>query len=452
MDHAVVANLPDDVLADILGRLAPRCLAMSRCVCKSWLAVVDARRLLRADLLPLSLGGLFIQLDGHPLPEFLSNPNSPSPINGALDFLPTAALPPNTWDWKDTLCVIGHFNGLLLLNGYVVNPATRRWDPLPVAPRQGAMPILSGDFLFTEAHLAYDPTMSPHYEVLSVPWVGGGYTTSQDHHYQHHPSPAEEYEWPPRAFKMQVFSSRTGCWGETSFLRQGDAVGTVFNMRPNVKHAYSIYQRGVLYVHWQFHFVLRISLSDRKYHVIKEPEGIAYDKYLGKSDKGVYYASFTHYWRLKVWTLDQGSMTWILKHNGDLKSLLAHHQLPEGQTSWLLQDINYNFFRTRPPIEWNSDHDGRHMAIEQPYEYSFEILGFDPFQETVFLSISRDDKTLETGLAYDLISSQVQVLGNLYPTHYRDHFNDCLSNEFWYFESFPYTPCWVKEFGGNQSN
>jgi len=43
-----LAPLPDDVLR----RLPPRGLAASRCVCKSWLAIVDTRRLLRADLLP----------------------------------------------------------------------------------------------------------------------------------------------------------------------------------------------------------------------------------------------------------------------------------------------------------------------------------------------------------------------------------------------------------------
>ncbi|CAD6244242.1 unnamed protein product [Miscanthus lutarioriparius] len=48
--------LPDDVLAGVLRRLAPRGLAVSRCICKAWRRVVDDRRLLRADLLPRSLG------------------------------------------------------------------------------------------------------------------------------------------------------------------------------------------------------------------------------------------------------------------------------------------------------------------------------------------------------------------------------------------------------------
>jgi hypothetical protein len=45
-------HLPDDVLADVLGRLRPRWLAAARCVRKSWRRVIDDRRLLRTDLLP----------------------------------------------------------------------------------------------------------------------------------------------------------------------------------------------------------------------------------------------------------------------------------------------------------------------------------------------------------------------------------------------------------------
>jgi hypothetical protein len=56
-------RLPDDVLADVLARLAPRSLTVSRCVCREWRAVVDdrCRQLLRPDLLPLTVGGIFIE-------------------------------------------------------------------------------------------------------------------------------------------------------------------------------------------------------------------------------------------------------------------------------------------------------------------------------------------------------------------------------------------------------
>ena len=67
-----LALLPDDVLADVLRRLPPCDLAASRCVCKAWLAVVDARRLLRADLLPLTLGGFFMNFYNYYISELFA--------------------------------------------------------------------------------------------------------------------------------------------------------------------------------------------------------------------------------------------------------------------------------------------------------------------------------------------------------------------------------------------
>ncbi|KAG2543615.1 hypothetical protein PVAP13_9NG762977 [Panicum virgatum] len=66
-----------DVLAAVLQRLAPRSLAVSRCVCRAWRATIDARRMLRGDLLPVSLGGIFVSLGHEPAPpEFFARPST----------------------------------------------------------------------------------------------------------------------------------------------------------------------------------------------------------------------------------------------------------------------------------------------------------------------------------------------------------------------------------------
>ena len=82
-------ELPDDLTADVLRRLPPRNLAVSRCVCRWWRDLVDARRLLRADLLPRSVGGIFMHYCALYTPEFLARPTTgrrPSVSgSGALD-------------------------------------------------------------------------------------------------------------------------------------------------------------------------------------------------------------------------------------------------------------------------------------------------------------------------------------------------------------------------------
>lgn len=74
--------------------------------------------------------------------------------------------------------------------------------------------------------------------------------------------------------------------------------------------------------------------------------------------------------------------------------------------------------------------------VKKYYLGDIEIIGFHPHKEIIFLSDS-----VETGYAYHLKSSKIQVLGNLHPTRYR---SIVLPNE--HNESFPYTPCWMRGF------
>lgn len=126
----VASSLPDDVLAAVLRRLPPRGLAQRPAApARSGAArVVDSRRLLRADLLPLSLAGILLNYDSTWFTQFLSRPTAAAAVSCRLDY--TVPPPPAYIYVKD------HCNGLLLLlreecRLVVVNPATRQWELLP---------------------------------------------------------------------------------------------------------------------------------------------------------------------------------------------------------------------------------------------------------------------------------------------------------------------------------
>ena len=243
-------RLPPDVLVDVLHRVAmqQRWLAVSRCVCKAWRAVIDSERLLRTDL-PFS--GLFLSFTWLPLPEFFSRPTSPGqpPVSGKLDFLPSDvdAHSVGYYGGDNDFRIQDHCHGLLLLERHVVNPATRCWDALP----QGPPTHVGGVALDTHDHeyyLAFDPTVSSHYQVFQIPYL-------------YECDPLEEAsEWPPSPYILHVFSSRTGCWEERSFVREGNAHGTVSEICESLagdSRLRSVYWRGSLYVHCQTDFVVR---------------------------------------------------------------------------------------------------------------------------------------------------------------------------------------------------
>jgi hypothetical protein len=280
MDHTEA--LPRDVLASILRRLSQRDLAVSRCVHTAWRTLVDRRRLLRlrAEDLPHSVEGIFANCNGCPRPYFLGRPSTQHPgvDYGNLSFLPD-------YD-SGHRKMAGHCNGLLLY-GYisgksstsacVVNPATRRWEHLPAMPADN-------DGECRAAYLAFDPTVSPHYEVfmiqskdlglfhltdcekVGVPQeqlVEESFTLSCTYSSKVRGSvevPQHSEEWPPPVLTLEVFSSGTGQWHERSFLREGSAAtravearGSLFFMwyggfMSEPRWRYSVYCHGALHV------------------------------------------------------------------------------------------------------------------------------------------------------------------------------------------------------------
>ena len=267
MDQAtdLPALLPDGVLADVLGRLAQRDLTVSRSVCRAWRAVVDDHGMLRAELLPLSLAGLLIKYNcwSYSITEFFARPSrktkkkGPRVSGGERDFLAEGEI--GSWS-----LVLDHCNGLLLIEGYecdsdgrrvlhALNPATRCRARVPPCP-----PLrIEMTEIFQEEYLAYDPAVSPHYLVFSFPYfVSPAYSSSGSGDEVDY-SAIEQSEWPPAKFTLQVFSSATGRWEERSFVRQGEAAGTVADMRRYCcDRRNAVYRRGQLYVHCQ-NFVMR---------------------------------------------------------------------------------------------------------------------------------------------------------------------------------------------------
>ncbi|KAF6986600.1 hypothetical protein CFC21_004332 [Triticum aestivum] len=242
-----------DLLLDILRRLAPRSLAVSRCVCKVWRGTIDRHRLLRVHLLPLSLdGAIYDELQMDP-PELFGR-RSPTRyvVTTNLDYL---ADDPDYADYVRDYC-----NGLLLIQSEkdiaklkVVNPATRQWAALPTLPCACSWPAGSCRRCRNNRYLVYDPTVSPHHEVFFIPRVPADV-------------PADT-EWPPSLYVMHVFSSKTNCWEDKSFVRQGDAAGTiqdVISCYDSDRGMYNAaYWQGSLYVpsrHIKHDFLLSIYL------------------------------------------------------------------------------------------------------------------------------------------------------------------------------------------------
>ncbi|XP_020198287.1 putative F-box protein At1g19160 [Aegilops tauschii subsp. strangulata] len=450
--------LPEDALAEILRRLPPRSLATSRCVCKAWRSIVDGRRLLLPELLPHSVRGIFLEYNEASYPGFLSHPSmEPDDILGKLNF---HRLRPDPYQWTYTH-IEGHCNGLLLyrdrLGLQVANPATQwraRLPPPPETEREGG---------FVEPHLAFDPTESLHYEILLVPQTPLAEERDQ-------PEPSKE--WPASTWVLCLFSSRTGQWEQRAFLREGEAAGMASDeVLHRTSDSCSTYWHGMLFVQCNGGFtVMRISLSNNKYRVIKIPTDIEESEYyklhLGRSREGLCCATFRDRTNLRVWILDDscGTMEWALKHHIDLDQSLSRvmWHCGEKEGPWSLQDaINVEHYGqqdlndvnmdedhsnnsfVKSEVEWDSDNDNigdNESEVVESYLPYVCFLGFHPYKEVIFLNLL----SLRRAVAYHLNTSIVQDLGNIWPNDYdAGHARGI-------YKSFLYTPCLIADFPENK--
>ncbi|XP_039780545.1 uncharacterized protein LOC120647760 [Panicum virgatum] len=262
-------------------------------------------------------------------------------------------------------------------------------------------------------------------------------------------------EWPPSPYILNVFSSATGRWERRSFSREGEAAGTSADMQVESRwwpDRRSVYWQGALYVHCENNFVMRISVENDTYHVIKPPKGgisTYRELHLGMSKNGVYFASLCddNNDRLEVWILEEssGELVWMLKHDSGRGLLQASvNCVRRGRGPWnYLYDVNSrqgdddgaNEGQVEHDAfdEWNSDDDGV-LNVEDRIEDCdgyIGILGFHPYKEIIFLHRSQS-----RGLAYHLNSSKLEDLGSLLCTRIYDSIERPFIRS-----SSPYTPC-----------
>nr|CAB3489257.1 unnamed protein product [Digitaria exilis] len=215
---------PSVALEAIFRSLPQRSLAACRCVCRKWLTIIDARRLLRRDLLPFSMGGIFITLgfSAQAPPAFFARPSSSSSsaIAAGRD-LDSYALETNS---PGLVRILDCCNGLLLLRNRVVNPATWQWARVP-PPCHVAWADNGGYGAIGDAYLVYDPSTSPDsFEVVLIQDASFLEDELED-----------GSECPPPSYTMSIYSSaaaataagaRQGRWEERTFVRDGEPAGT----------------------------------------------------------------------------------------------------------------------------------------------------------------------------------------------------------------------------------
>jgi hypothetical protein len=133
-------------------------------------------------------------------------------------------------------------------------------------------------------------------------------------------------------------------------------------------------------------------------------------------------------------------MEWNLEYEYDLTQYAQRARQMDGP--WIVHDVNdtdrVSEAMKQISSEWDSDSDDistikAGSTDEEYYGAGFDIVGFHPYKELVFLA---DHFTV---VAYHLQTSKVQYLGNSRPKSYYHNYTNGI------YESFVYTPCMIGE-------
>ncbi|XBI50020.1 hypothetical protein VPH35_113496 [Triticum aestivum] len=318
---------PYDVLLHILGGLPCRALAESRRVCRAWCSIVDTHKLLLPHSFPRgSFPGIFTRNYGSDIESSFFAPSVPAcsvHLRGTHDG-PVFQCPLFR---HHKFSMLHYCNGLLLLekgvNCYVCNPATIRCAKLPPPSKKDGW--WHHDFMF----LAFDPAVSPHYEVFLLPRY------------------AEEKIQPNKEVEQEEMHVHVRGVEEQDkvisvlirkFVPGRCAPGALYDMvtAPHPKHVRiwkSVeYWQGSLYVHCPNNIVMILRNLNGLYDMA-QLTGKAYDdkEHLGTSelldrsilasyDGGVRYVALDKF-QLHVWRLTEsaaGQIGWMLQHVADL--------------------------------------------------------------------------------------------------------------------------------------
>lgn len=178
-----------------------------------------------------------------------------------------------------------------------------------------------------------------------------------------------------------------------------------------------------------------------KYQVIKSPIECKYNdvrSFIGRSEKGVYFAAIDSMGGLRVWILSESNdqIGWVSKHHGNLdKTKSVWSRKDKYDAPWIM-DNNHRKKKQevsqQHDVCWDSDDDDIIDVsddVAQDYDYVWvKFLGFHPYKEVIFLC-----RGGYLAMAYHFNSSKVQYLGpiSLGTYHHGER------------ESFVYTPCLI---------
>ncbi|KAL7229413.1 hypothetical protein ACSBR2_008007 [Camellia fascicularis] len=190
--EAVANN--DDLLNQILVGLPIRSLLRFKSVSKHWLSLITHPHFVRRRTLNFEPSGVFWESYSKPhlIPEFDFIPfNNLNPTKPPFTTNPTFVEDPFG------IRIFQSCNGLLLCRGqhlYIYNPTTNQFTTLPEPPTPRVRTTVNRFDFFCCSSLAFDPSKSPHYKVVSV----YSSNTSSKH------------------YDLEIFSSETGLWTPSS--------------------------------------------------------------------------------------------------------------------------------------------------------------------------------------------------------------------------------------------